>query len=164
MIDQDLPCAKCEYNLRALSPEGLCPECGNPIRQSLNRWGECGRPSPTYRLVRVAIISATAASWMVNVVGCSLIGGSWTNWTPERWLGYRLCCETRPVLAITAMGSLALLAISRRARRDHVVWICLLLSVIAWLWFLQHAQHSFSMLPAISNLLHVRSSYARPHA
>lgn len=31
----DLGCIRCGYNLRGLSPEGACPECGAPIAQSL---------------------------------------------------------------------------------------------------------------------------------
>jgi hypothetical protein len=31
----DLGCVRCGYNLRGLSPDGACPECGAPIDQSL---------------------------------------------------------------------------------------------------------------------------------
>ncbi|GMU22788.1 MAG: hypothetical protein AMXMBFR13_28720 [Phycisphaerae bacterium] len=34
-IQVDLPCIECEYNLRGLSSEGKCPECGRPINDSL---------------------------------------------------------------------------------------------------------------------------------
>ncbi|NOT02453.1 MAG: hypothetical protein HOP29_17750 [Phycisphaerales bacterium] len=34
-IDCDLPCAKCAYNLRGLSPTGQCPECGAGIPASI---------------------------------------------------------------------------------------------------------------------------------
>jgi hypothetical protein len=33
----DLPCRKCSYNLRTLSTDGLCPECGTPVALSLQR-------------------------------------------------------------------------------------------------------------------------------
>ncbi len=33
-IDEDLFCCQCEYNLRGLSPEGACPECGTPVLRS----------------------------------------------------------------------------------------------------------------------------------
>lgn len=32
----DVPCQKCGYNLRGLSPEGRCPECGSAIWPSLS--------------------------------------------------------------------------------------------------------------------------------
>jgi hypothetical protein len=34
-IDGDLPCLRCEYNLRGLPAEGNCPECGEQIGASL---------------------------------------------------------------------------------------------------------------------------------
>jgi hypothetical protein len=34
-ITHDLPCLKCQYNLRTLSPDGRCPECGTPVAQTL---------------------------------------------------------------------------------------------------------------------------------
>ena len=33
-IDHDLSCMICGYNLRALPPAGLCPECGTDIARS----------------------------------------------------------------------------------------------------------------------------------
>ena len=33
-IDHDLSCMSCGYNLRALPPAGLCPECGTDIARS----------------------------------------------------------------------------------------------------------------------------------
>jgi hypothetical protein len=34
-LDEDVPCRKCGYNLRGLSPDGRCPECGVAIGRSL---------------------------------------------------------------------------------------------------------------------------------
>lgn len=34
VIDHDLSCMSCGYNLRALAPAGLCPECGTDIARS----------------------------------------------------------------------------------------------------------------------------------
>lgn len=36
LID-DVPCAKCDYNLRGLTAVGRCPECGEPIDSSIRR-------------------------------------------------------------------------------------------------------------------------------
>jgi hypothetical protein len=33
-IDHDLPCALCDYNLKGLSPDANCPECGQPISRT----------------------------------------------------------------------------------------------------------------------------------
>jgi hypothetical protein len=34
-LDFDLACTHCEYNLRTLPVDGLCPECGRPIGETL---------------------------------------------------------------------------------------------------------------------------------
>ena len=34
--EPDLHCLLCDYNLKTLSDEGLCPECGTPVRQSID--------------------------------------------------------------------------------------------------------------------------------
>ncbi len=34
IIDADLLCARCGYNLRTLPPESVCPECAHPVRES----------------------------------------------------------------------------------------------------------------------------------
>jgi hypothetical protein len=36
MLEEDLPCVRCSYNLRGLKPDGMCPECGARVRKSLN--------------------------------------------------------------------------------------------------------------------------------
>jgi hypothetical protein len=35
-IEADLACAMCGYNLKGLSPDGACPECGRAIGETLN--------------------------------------------------------------------------------------------------------------------------------
>jgi hypothetical protein len=30
-VERDLPCLKCNYNLRGLAANGRCPECGDPV-------------------------------------------------------------------------------------------------------------------------------------
>ena len=37
-IDCDLQCLTCGYNLRTLRRDGLCPECGSPVADSLHTW------------------------------------------------------------------------------------------------------------------------------
>ena len=39
-IGVDVPCVACQYNLRGLTPEGTCPECGQAIAESLHAWQE----------------------------------------------------------------------------------------------------------------------------
>ncbi len=35
ILHRDLHCARCQYNLRGLAIDSVCPECGHPIRHSL---------------------------------------------------------------------------------------------------------------------------------
>src|SRR5438309_891509 len=48
MIEADLPCAVCGYNLRTLDPAGRCPECGHAVFSSIAkerfRQSRLGRP------------------------------------------------------------------------------------------------------------------------
>jgi len=47
MIAQDTPCRRCAYNLRGLSADGRCPECGTSVARSL--YGDALRYSdPTF--------------------------------------------------------------------------------------------------------------------
>src|SRR5688572_1575750 len=34
LVNSDLPCHKCGYNLRGLALDGRCPECGTPVGTS----------------------------------------------------------------------------------------------------------------------------------
>ncbi len=36
-IDTDLPCFFCQYNLRTLALDGICPECGNPVQKCIRQ-------------------------------------------------------------------------------------------------------------------------------
>ena len=45
------PCIKCNYNLRALKPDGTCPECGSPVARSIT--GPLLRCAPPDRLLRL---------------------------------------------------------------------------------------------------------------
>jgi hypothetical protein len=38
----DLPCRRCDYNLRTLPAAGRCPECGESTASSLAAFGEVG--------------------------------------------------------------------------------------------------------------------------
>src|SRR5689334_24506997 len=35
VLETDVPCRKCSYNLRGLSADGRCPECGTPVGLSV---------------------------------------------------------------------------------------------------------------------------------
>jgi len=60
VVSVDTPCKKCQYNLRSLSVEGRCPECGTPVGLSIK--GDLLRYSvPTWlRTLRRGVICIIA--------------------------------------------------------------------------------------------------------
>ena len=73
VIAKDVRCLGCTYNLRGLSEEGTCPECGRSIRDSLNTAGWLQvRPflllslglSYSLAFMYFAIVSKFDLSWM----------------------------------------------------------------------------------------------------
>ena len=58
VVEDELPCAGCEYDLRNLPIGGNCPECGTPIARSLER-GTLHHADPRW-LRRLAV-----AGWLV---------------------------------------------------------------------------------------------------
>ncbi len=55
-IGDDSPCVSCGYNLRGLRMEGLCPECGTPIRKSLPPDMLRYAPEKWLRLVQIGAV------------------------------------------------------------------------------------------------------------
>src|SRR5947207_5733226 len=46
MVELDIPCERCGYDLRGLDPAGNCPECGEEVGASLRRWEHAQRNTP----------------------------------------------------------------------------------------------------------------------
>src|SRR3954447_6999775 len=68
----DVPCRKCQYNLRSLPPDGRCPECGTPIAFSIQ--GDLIRfsdPNWVQGLRCGAVVSVIAM--LVSLVGSALV-------------------------------------------------------------------------------------------
>lgn len=65
IIDHDLLCVTCEYNLRTLQPIGRCPECGTPVMRSLGR-----RPTNTgvRRGILTVMVLAALGPWVMPLV------------------------------------------------------------------------------------------------
>lgn len=74
MLAEDLPCRKCSYNLRGLSPEGRCPECGTAV--GLSTLGDLLRyADPNW--IRTVARGITIILWMILasvLLGC--LGGT----------------------------------------------------------------------------------------
>jgi hypothetical protein len=45
-LDADVPCLRCGYNLRGLTADGQCPECGHLVHVSVLAWEEDRRGRP----------------------------------------------------------------------------------------------------------------------
>ena len=68
-----LPCRHCGYELRGLSPTGMCPECGTPIERSLRRnFLQFSDPPWVKRLAT----GASVIAWGILVgIGLAFVGG-----------------------------------------------------------------------------------------
>ena len=72
-----VPCATCGYDLRTLAYEGVCPECGKPVRESVTLSALCNA-----ELLRVASLrpwlrwTARALTIFAALPVCGLIGVS----------------------------------------------------------------------------------------
>lgn len=73
LINGDLPCSRCAYNLRGLTSDMRCPECGTPIAQSLyGNWLRFADPEWLKKLQ----LGAALKLWglLVSVVLTFLVG------------------------------------------------------------------------------------------
>lgn len=65
-VQTDLSCVTCRYNLRTLRLEGRCPECGAPVRESVN----APRDEPLTQLiiVFVAYLAINVAAYAIMTI------------------------------------------------------------------------------------------------
>jgi hypothetical protein len=113
-LQRDVPCARCGYDLRGLTPPGKCPECGFDIDQSIRTLHAAGVVAPPQRRwTRHMIEGVTCAliSFAVPVVSNFVFGdlrsGQRTStvvattivvWTLSAYAGWKLAAlEPREV-------------------------------------------------------------------
>lgn len=65
VIDSDIPCAQCGYNLRTLGREGRCPECGEELWPSIEKFNASVERWPP-------LTAETAQSLQGRMQGCLL--------------------------------------------------------------------------------------------
>jgi hypothetical protein len=75
MIDRDLLCAQCGYDLRGLDAGGRCPECGSAVALTLGRERNRISPSGLRRLRR-------GAAMMLSAALVSIASGIWPTHNP----------------------------------------------------------------------------------
>src|SRR5881394_1427767 len=66
LIGQDLSCAKCGYNLRTLSREGKCPECGTAVAESLRGESLALIPRGRLKIIGIGLAMLLVASLLVT--------------------------------------------------------------------------------------------------
>jgi len=80
MLVADVPCRKCGYNLRGLSENTRCPECGVPVGLSL--WGDLLRFADPDWVRRVAR-GLTIMLWMIPLgILAGLVAAVLSVWSP----------------------------------------------------------------------------------
>lgn len=84
VLDRDLACARCDYNLRTLTANAVCPECGEPIARTLESqsalaWARRIRAGFWQLLIWASVALAVSVFWFV-LVEPRIIQWSWVIW------------------------------------------------------------------------------------
>lgn len=79
LIENDLPCARCGYNLRAQAQDGACPECGAPVAEALANPLYIGDPRRV-RWIRSGLWATALALGASGLIGTTLSIASSANY------------------------------------------------------------------------------------
>jgi hypothetical protein len=74
LIDQDLACVTCGYNLRTQAADGVCPECGRSVRSTL-RFPHLSRSAPRWLTSLVDSVTVLLLAFAFAVAAYCLEGG-----------------------------------------------------------------------------------------
>lgn len=85
VVEVDLPCVGCGYNLRTLEEGGKCPECGEAVARAVAHAavvGQIGRPG---RVAKAALVLAGAALVPAVPAGCFGVVALWMAPGERAW-------------------------------------------------------------------------------
>lgn len=124
-IDLDLPCAACGYNLKTLSRDGVCPECGASALASWDAYvfhhSELGQLRanglPWLRAMRGGVTSGLLA-WLLSFVGV-YFGLSTNFFRPPRGIVGGICWLT-PLITLYVVSCRAAWVLMTPRVRKHV--------------------------------------------
>jgi hypothetical protein len=136
LLMRDLPCAQCGYNLRGLGDDGVCPECGAAIGESVARFMIMRAAArPLAEMPRGWVVKLAIGCTMLAMLGVAvfllttahlLLGVPWRNaWAPIEILvviALWLCSATEPSSA------------SVRALDRTLVWTIRIAAPIVAFW------------------------------
>jgi hypothetical protein len=145
-IGEDLDCAGCGHNLRGLDAGGNCPECGRPVRRSLegvalDQGQRDGFAEGLRNLGKSALLTVAAplaaTAWFGPVAVLASMAGSWTRLSAARELAGIGVERGRCTATATAELGLGALVLAVRLAGGSILpdWAAGVLSaVLASLW------------------------------
>jgi hypothetical protein len=132
VIDRDLPCRRCQYNLRTLPADGRCPECGEPVSASSQyrapdaRWlraqarGCCLLVAGNALLIAGMATSAWGPFKELTIPLAIGVGGfrAWLLGVSRQLVGLGTAAEAFPISLSLAGVALAVAGTLQIARRE----------------------------------------------
>lgn len=150
-VDRDVPCANCGYQLRTLHVARVCPECGQPIADSLRgdrlRWSNrewLSRIALGATLLRVGVRWGfiTLVVEMALMIALAALASVWSPPFDAEWLIERAFLATLWIVASAAAVGLFLVSTpdpaSRKPIEDRIIHVLSALAlpiIICWVAF-----------------------------
>ncbi len=133
LVNADIPCLTCEYNLRSLSTQGRCPECGQPVSDTLDHRQLLGQAATLNELVGFA----TSMTTSLIVVSLALVGKLVLSQIPFGPFWSLIMLIFVPFYYLTAMGGgVDLFRITKRSAFRNggvVVFMCIIAAGLAFI-------------------------------
>lgn len=119
-IDQDIPCSQCGYDLRGLTLDGRCPECGSEIGLSIEEWKKRVEVNPL-AMSHQSWLRQIAFGFLLLAVGAllgALVYLGEHRYLDREWMLYLACTGW----ALTHWGVWKLMLSEKRWMPDAEHW------------------------------------------